>query len=155
MKDIRESEFFLEASLAIPGVGAVPLTGKLDRLDMKIDGSILVIDYKTGKARSENDIKGLTKNSTGDYYRQLIFYKLLLKKDGRYTMSEAALHFVEPNEKGDIITRRFTISDAEVEALEAELVSAAQAIADGSAFAAACDPAACDYCDLVGFLTRP
>ena len=152
MKDARESEFPIEASLAVPGVGAVPLTGKLDRLDMKTDGSVLVIDYKTGKVRSENDIKGRTKNSTGDYYRQLIFYKLLLKKDGRYAMNEAALHFIEPSEKGDIVTRRFTITDAEVEALEAELVSAAQAIADGSAFTAACNPARCDYCDLVGFL---
>jgi Superfamily I DNA and RNA helicases len=155
MKDIRESEFPIEVSLAVPGVGTVPLTGKLDRLDMKADGSVLVVDYKTGKVRSENDIKGRTKNSTGDYYRQLIFYKLLLKKDGRYATSEAELHFVEPNEKGDIVTRRFTISDAEVEALEAELVSAAQAIADGSAFTAACDPAVCDYCDLVGFLIPP
>ena len=155
MKDIRESEFPIEVSLAVPGVGTVPLTGKLDRLDMKADGSVLVVDYKTGKVRSENDIKGRTKNSTGDYYRQLIFYKLLLKKDGRYATSEAELHFVEPNEKGDIVTRRFTISDAEVEMLEAELVSAAQAIADGSAFTAACDPAVCDYCDLVGFLIPP
>ncbi len=154
MKDACESEFLIEVSLAVPGVGAVPLTGKLDRLDRKADGSVLVIDYKTGKARSENDIKGRTKNSTGDYYRQLVFYKLLLKKDGRYTTNEAALHFVEPNEKGDIIIRRFTISDAEVEALEAELVSAAQAIADGSAFTAACDSARCDYCDLAGLLLK-
>ncbi len=153
MKDARESEFLIEVPLFVPGVGDVPLTGKLDRLDMKADGTVLVIDYKTGKVRSENDIKGLTKNSTGDYYRQLVFYKLLLEKDGRYRMNEGALHFVEPNEKGDIIVRRFTITDGEVASLEAEIVRAAQAIANGSACTAACDPSACDYCDLVGFLS--
>ena len=152
MADVRESEFPLTVSLTVPGVGEVPLSGKLDRLDMRSDGTVAVIDYKTGKAKSENDIKGLTKSSDGGYYRQLVFYKLLLDKDGRYAMSEAALHFVEPDEKGKCITRAFVITDAEVAALEAELIAAAQKIADGSAFTAACDPESCDYCDLVGFL---
>ncbi|MDE2021459.1 MAG: ATP-dependent helicase [Patescibacteria group bacterium] len=154
MKDTRESEFSVKVSLEVPGVGAVPLTGKLDRLDIRKDGTVLVIDYKTGKARSENDIRGLTRSGDGGYYRQLVFYKLLLEKDGRYRMSEGALHFVEPNEKGDIIIRRFDITDAEVAALEKELMKAAQAIADGSAFAVPCDSAVCDYCDLVGFLRK-
>ncbi|HUY05166.1 MAG TPA: ATP-dependent DNA helicase [Candidatus Paceibacterota bacterium] len=152
MASVHESEFPLAVSLAVPGVGDVPLKGMLDRLDMKSDGTVAVIDYKTGKARSENDIKGLTKSSDGGYYRQLVFYKLLLDRDGRYTMSEAALHFVEPDEKGKCVTRAFTITDAEVAALEAELITAAQRIADGSAFTATCDPESCDYCDLVGFL---
>jgi DNA helicase-2/ATP-dependent DNA helicase PcrA len=154
MQDIRESEFLIKTSLAVPGVGDVPLTGKLDRLDIKEDGTVLVIDYKTGKAKSENDIKGLTKNGTGDFYRQLIFYKLLLQKDGRYHMNQGALHFVEPNEKGTIVTRTFTITDAEVHALEQELITASQAIADGSAFSTPCDPTTCTYCDLVAVLTK-
>ena len=152
MTAVHESEFPLSVSLAVPGVGEVPLSGKLDRLDMKSDGTVAVIDYKTGKAKSENDIKGLTKSSDGGYYRQLVFYKLLLDRDGRYTMNEAALHFVEPDEKGKCITRTFTITDAEVAALEVELIAAAQKIADGSAFTSVCDPDSCDYCDLVGFL---
>jgi hypothetical protein len=103
-------------------------------------------------AKSENEIKGLTKSSDGGYYRQLVFYKLLLDKDGRFKMNDGALHFVEPNEKGRCIIRHFTITDTEVAALEQELIEAAQAIADGSAFTASCDPESCDYCDLVGFL---
>ena len=152
MQSAHESEFSITVSLTVPGVGDVPLSGKLDRLDIKEDGTVAVIDYKTGKAKSENEIKGLTKSSDGGYYRQLVFYKLLLDKDGRFKMNEGALHFVEPNEKGKCIIRRFTITDAEVAALEAELIKAAQAIADGSAFIALCDPESCDYCDLVGFL---
>jgi len=149
---VHESELPITVSLAVPGVGDVPLSGKLDRLDRLADGTVTVIDYKTGKARSENDIKGLTKSSDGGYYRQLVFYKLLLDKDGRYAMSEAALHFVEPDEKGKCVIRKFAITSAETAALEAELVKAAQAIADGSAFTATCDPEKCSYCDLVGFL---
>ena len=152
MKNAHESEFSINVSLTVPGVGDVPLSGKLDRLDIKEDGTAEVIDYKTGKAKSENEIKGLTKSSDGGYYRQLVFYKLLLDKDGRFKMNDGALHFVEPNEKGKCIIRRFRITSEEVAALEAELIVAAQAISDGSAFTAVCDPESCEYCDLVGFL---
>lgn len=152
MTHVHESEFSVTASITVPGVGEVPLKGALDRLDLLPDGTVSVIDYKTGKARSENDIKGLTKSSDGGYYRQLVFYKLLLDKDGRYTMNEGALHFVEPDEKGRCVTRTFTITGAEVAALEVELIEAAKHIADGSAFTAACNPEKCNYCDLVGFL---
>lgn len=154
MPATHESEISLTMTLTVPGVGDVPLSGKLDRLDILADGTVAVIDYKTGKARSENDIKGLTKSGDAGYYRQLVFYKLLLDKDGRYAMRDAALHFVEPDEKGKCIIRHFVITDAEVAGLEAELIEAAQHIADGSAFTAACDPEKCDYCDLVGFLTK-
>lgn len=149
---IHESEFSIHVSLSVPGIGDIPLGGKLDRLDVLPDGTVAVIDYKTGKAKSENDIRGLTASGDGHYYRQLVFYKLLLAKDGRYAMSEGALHFVEPDEKGKCIIRRFVITDAEVAALESDLIEAAKHIADGSAFTSVCDPEQCDYCDLVWFL---
>ncbi len=152
MKNIKESEFPIHTSLTVPGVGEVPLSGKLDRLDRNEDGTILVIDYKTGKAKSENDIRGATKSSDGNYYRQLVFYKLLLDKDGRYTMNKGALHFVEPNEKGKCVVREFTITNAEVFELETQLIEAAQKIANGEAFTTSCDPKHCDYCSLVSFL---
>lgn len=154
MAHVRESEFSITTSLTVPGVGEVPLSGKLDRLDIFADGTVSVIDYKTGKTKSENEIRGLTKSSDGSYYRQLVFYKLLLERDGRYQMSEAALHFVEPGDTGKCIVRKFTITSTEVAALEAELVSVAQSIADGSCFTASCDPTSCDYCDLVEFLVQ-
>lgn len=147
-----ESEFSISTSLSVSGVGEVPLSGKLDRFDIQSDGTVVVIDYKTGSAKSENEIRGLTKSSDGNYYRQLVFYKLLLDKDGRYTMREGALHFVEPDEKGKCVVRRFTILDSDVQALESDLIQSAQAIADGSAFTQICDPKQCDYCDLVSFL---
>lgn len=152
MGTVHESEFLVHALLSVPGVGEVPLSGKLDRLDLANDGTVTVIDYKTGKAKSENDIKGVTKSSDGGYYRQLVFYKLLLQKDGRYQMRDAALHFVEPDIKGKCVTRTFVITDEEVAALEVELTAAAKAIASGEAFKVACDPTACDYCTLVEML---
>jgi len=126
MERIKESEFSINISLTVPNVGEVPLSGKFDRLDVFEDGTILVIDYKTGEAKSENDIRGATKSSNGNYYRQLVFYKLLIDRDGRYTMNKGALHFVEPNARGECIKREFTITNDEVLELEKELIEAAQ-----------------------------
>jgi hypothetical protein len=84
----------------VPGVGDIPISGKLDRLDKKADGTVTVIDYKTGKAKSENEIRGLTQSSDGGYYRQLVFYKLLLNSlYGKFAESEEKQAIiVHPNE---------------------------------------------------------
>jgi len=150
---LREAEMSVRIPLSIPGVGEIILSGKLDRLDVLPNGSVVVIDYKTGKSKTENEIKGLTQNGNSDYYRQLVFYKLLLEKDGRYKMTHGALHFVEPDQTGKIVTREFSITDEEVRELEAQIILAAKHISDGSAFKdLVCDPEVCDYCDLVALL---
>jgi|CXWL01.1.fsa_nt_gi DNA helicase-2/ATP-dependent DNA helicase PcrA len=155
MHHVRESEMAVSVPLEVPGVGEITLSGKLDRLDVLADGSVVVVDYKTGASKSENDIRGFTQSGNGDYYRQLVFYKLLLEKDGRYNMTRGALHFVEPDEKGKCIVREFIITDEEVQSFEKELITAAQAIADGSAFANFdCDSTTGDYCDLVQLLGK-
>jgi DNA helicase-2/ATP-dependent DNA helicase PcrA len=67
----------------------------LDKLEF-IDGDIVnVVDYKTGKPKTRNELMGETKNANGDYYRQLVFYKLLLKywNDGKYNMQSGIIDF--------------------------------------------------------------
>lgn len=134
MNNIVKVEFPVTVPFTIEGVGTITLSGKLDRMDGKEGTPVVVIDYKTGKAKSENDIKGDTKNGTGDYYRQLVFYKMLLARDGRYTMGKGALHFVEPNDSEKIVVREFVITDEEVQELEKELSEAGQNIVSGAAF---------------------
>jgi DNA helicase II / ATP-dependent DNA helicase PcrA len=145
---ICKTELPISVPFRVEGVGEIILSGKLDRLDVLADGSVTVVDYKTGSAKSENEIRGLTSTSNGDYYRQLVFYKLLLTRDGRYTMNKGALHFVEPDEKGKCVIREFIISDEEVHSLEQELTDAAKAIADGSVFEKGVERDECDYFDL-------
>jgi ATP-dependent helicase/DNAse subunit B len=133
-------EFPVSVPFEVEGVGTITLSGKLDRIDGGEGTPVTVIDYKTGSAKSENDIRGLTKESNGDYYRQLVFYKLLLDRDGRHKMGTGALHFVEPTDSGKIVIREFVITDEEVKELEQELAKAAQAIVSGEAFKTAPDP---------------
>lgn len=78
----------------------IPITGKLDKIE-KIQGpgrGVRIVDYKTSKAAlSVNAIKGRTKSSRGEYWRQVLFYRLLLDSDPAlgYQFDEAAFDFVE------------------------------------------------------------
>lgn len=103
----------------------IKLTGVLDKLEF-IDGSqglVTVVDYKTGKPKTEGQVKGTTKDSNGEYYRQLVFYKLLLKyfADGKMKMKSGVLEFVEPDDKGNFRRHEFDIPDEDVFKLEDEI----------------------------------
>ncbi len=115
----------------------IQLTGKIDRLDWidKDKRLVKVIDYKTGKPKSDNFIKGLTKGSDlsereqelpetikAPYQRQLVFYKLLCKLDRTFnaTVVSGAFDFVEPanKETGAVVTRELEITDEAVDDLK-------------------------------------
>lgn len=134
----------------------LPLTGKLDRLDIGEDGvAYQVVDYKTGKPKSRNVIEGKTASSDGGYKRQLVFYALLLSlyDDERYKCNTGVLSFVEPDAKGVIHEEVFTITDQEVEELKEEIIAAAQEIVSGSFLQEPCDEKNSEYCHLVQLLT--
>ena len=61
------------------------------------NGEILVIDFKSSKRKTKNDILGLTKNSEGGLGRQIKFYKFLWESSGREgRVASAILHFLTP-----------------------------------------------------------
>lgn len=57
-------------------VAGIPISGKIDRIDDRGDGSLLVIDYKTGRC-SLNDLKGYRMKEP-----QLLIYACLLQQQG-------------------------------------------------------------------------
>jgi len=59
----------------------IPLSGKIDKVEHIDATTVRVVDYKTGRPKSENDIKGLTAKADKGYFYQLQFYKLLLELD--------------------------------------------------------------------------
>lgn len=96
--------------------GAIPITGKLDKIE-PISGSkhVRVVDYKTGRVRSRNEIEGNTSSSDRDYKYQLIFYTILAEADPffPYTIGEAALAFVDDDKRFTV--ESFTITQEEKE----------------------------------------
>jgi DNA helicase-2/ATP-dependent DNA helicase PcrA len=101
----------------------IPLTGKIDRIDL-IDQSaktIRVVDYKTGQAKTRNQILGETREANKDYLRQLVFYKLLTGLDRQFPLKvkETVLDFVEPNKKsGKFKQEKFIVTDEQVKELK-------------------------------------
>jgi len=138
--------------------GAPRLTGVLDKLEFQNGGHthVTVIDYKTGKPKTEGQVKGTTKDSEGDYYRQLVFYKLLLKyfADGKMVMDKGVLEFIEPDDKGAFRRYEFEISDQEVEELEKEITRVVDEIRNLSFWDEEVNENAEEYTSLVESLKR-
>lgn len=96
------------------------LTGILDKLEL-VDpaaNAVRVIDYKTGRARSRNEIEGKTAKADQDYKRQLVFYQLLSELDRQfpYKVVETGLAFVDDD--GRFPIEKFEITGEEVEELK-------------------------------------
>ena len=129
----------------------IMINGKLDNI-ISLDSSnnVNVIDYKTGKPKSRNEIEGLTKTSTGDYKRQLVFYNLLLNyyQDGKFNMVAGEINFIEPDSKGNYRKELFDINPEGVAELEKQIKAVVKEILSLSFWDKTCDDPKCEYCKL-------
>ena len=121
------------------------LKGQLDKIELLNDREVNVVDYKTGKKKSQ---------SKENYHRQLVFYKLLLNLDQkenttkRFIMKSGELDFIEPDDKGRYKKDVFEITDAEVEELTALVKEKAQEIYSLTFWDKTCGEKDCEYCTL-------
>jgi DNA helicase-2/ATP-dependent DNA helicase PcrA len=150
-------EFSVSVTLptGLPDFPEVVLTGKIDRLDFDGKGNVIqVVDYKTGKPKTRNEIEGKTQSSNGDYKRQLTFYALLLSlyDDARYACRIGRLSFIEPDAKGVIHEEVFEVAHEEIDDLKKEIIRVAGEIITGSFLNEPCDEKKSDYCHLVKML---
>jgi DNA helicase-2/ATP-dependent DNA helicase PcrA len=130
--------------------------GKIDRIEFigtatpnsEDKEPVRVIDYKTGKPKTRNEIEGNTASSDGNYKRQLVFYKLLLDKEGKRSMHNGAIQFIEPDDKGKLHREEFEITPGEVKVLEAQVMQVAKEILDLSFWDKGCHDKDCKYCEL-------
>ncbi len=96
-------------------LGDVPLKGTIDRIDLDHSDSAkaTIIDFKTGKPKTENQIR-----EEGDYFRQLTFYALLMELGmPMYEPVGYVLDFVGEGTEHPI-ERKFLISQSEKEELK-------------------------------------
>ena len=147
------TELSLTAQFQHPEGFSFPLRGMLDRVDLVEEGGVRVVDYKTGKPKSRNHIEGRTKaQGAGDYYRQLVFYRLLWQRAHRNepAMAHAAIEFVEPDARGVVRTPYVaSITDEEVARLEEEIAAAARRIYHLEFLRDPCDARTTSFCPLV------
>lgn len=112
------------------------LTGRIDKVEMidEKEKTVRVIDYKTGKSKTHNEIEGKTASADlsdrerllpesirGSYKRQLLFYRLLADLDQTFSfkVEEGVFDFVEPDARtGKFTQRSFIIKDEDVDDLK-------------------------------------
>jgi DNA helicase-2/ATP-dependent DNA helicase PcrA len=145
-----EAEIPVEAPITLDDGTTFMLRGKLDRIDPLSGNTVRVIDYKTGKQKSRNALMGETKDSDGNYYRQLIAYKLLLAgAPAARHMTEGVIEFVEPDETtGKLRKESFDITQEEADELLDVIKLAAQEIMTLSFWDEHCDNEECEWCEL-------
>jgi DNA helicase-2/ATP-dependent DNA helicase PcrA len=133
-------------------VKGVPLKGKLDKLEF--DGrSVNVVDYKTGdpdkaipklKGPNDKDPNG------GDYWRQAVFYKILVdnygQKDWKVVSSE--FDFIEPDKKKNYRKEKVIITEADITTVTQQISIAWQKIQDHD-FYTGCGKEDCHWCNFV------
>lgn len=89
------------------GAKEAHVTGKIDRISELSGSRVEVIDYKTGKPKSEwKATTDYDKIKLYEYERQLMFYHILLEHarelGKKYTFGKGTLQFVEPLKNGSI-----------------------------------------------------
>ena len=71
-------------------VGDYTISGRIDRADRLADGTLEIIDYKTGKAKSQRDV---------DKDMQLQIYAIATKECFNQKSSKLTLYFLDADEK--------------------------------------------------------
>ncbi|HEY4521750.1 MAG TPA: ATP-dependent DNA helicase [Candidatus Paceibacterota bacterium] len=143
-----------ELNIKISFAPGITLKGQLDKLEFLENNKVNVVDYKTGKAKTRNEIEGLTKNSNGDIKRQLVFYNLLLNKyksiagRSKFEMVSGEVDFVEPDEKGRNRKEKFVITPNEITELESVIKKTANEITSLSFINKRCLDKKCEWCAL-------
>ncbi|MFM2048110.1 MAG: hypothetical protein RI955_658 [Bacteroidota bacterium] len=135
-------------------IDGVPLKGKIDKIEF--DGNnCTVIDYKTGNAK--HSIKdSLTPPSDkqpngGDYWRQMIFYKLLIDNYpfNTWKMVEGIFDFIEKNEETKAFVRhKVIITPDDVKIVRTQIKDSYQKIMNHE-FAKGCNEEKCQWCNFV------
>ncbi|MFN0275972.1 MAG: ATP-dependent helicase [Chitinophagales bacterium] len=142
----------LERNIQVSLPDGIPLKGKLDKLEF--DGKqVNIVDYKTGdpekgitkiKGPSEKDPKG------GDYWRQAVFYKILLDN---YTIKEwkavsSEFDFIEPDKKKKYKREKLFIQPEDITSVTQQIKTVWGKI-QAHDFYTGCGKPECHWCNFV------
>ena len=133
-------------------VRGVPLKGKLDKLEFQ-GKEVNVVDYKTGdvdRAReklappSEKDPNG------GDYWRQAVFYKILVDsyEQKEWKVASTEFDFVEPDKKKDYRKMKIMITPEDTTTVTQQIVQTWHKIQNRE-FYTGCGNPDCHWCNFV------
>jgi DNA helicase-2/ATP-dependent DNA helicase PcrA len=100
-------------------IEGVPVRGIIDKIEFRADGTAHIVDYKTGKLKEEKLRRPTPRYPYGgDYWRQLVFYKLLYEnyRAQLVRVTTGEISSVETDTRGQFKNRtyHFETKDADI-----------------------------------------
>lgn len=143
-------------------IEGVPINGIIDKIEFDgFKGN--VVDYKTGKPENlkkyqkmerptdkwKKDIPSFTEQYGGDYWRQAVFYKLLVDNDRRnpWTVVSTEFDLIEPNNKNGFQKEKVVITPEDLAAVRQQIKQAYEGIMHKSF--EGCGEENCEWCNWV------
>jgi DNA helicase-2/ATP-dependent DNA helicase PcrA len=129
----------------------IPLKGAIDKIEFN-GKQVVVVDYKTGNIENARE-KLLAPNDKnplgGDYWRQAVFYKILLNHHPKnWEVVSAEFDFVEPNKKKQFEKIALAISDADLTTVGQQIEMVWEKIQNKD-FYTGCGKEDCHWCNFV------
>ncbi|MBI1833587.1 MAG: ATP-dependent helicase [Candidatus Andersenbacteria bacterium] len=96
-------------------VDGVPITGKIDKIELINDKEVNVVDYKTGAPEKA----AVRLKPGGDYHRQIVFYKLLAEQspEFKYDVISGEVDFIRPTKSGKFVKKKIEVTGKDLEEL--------------------------------------
>ncbi len=133
-------------------VHGVPLKGKLDKLEFN-GREVNVVDYKSGNvdnARPKLDPPNDKQPNGGDYWRQAVFYKLLVENAAQkeWTVVSTEFDFVEPDKNKKYQKKKIVISPADTQTVLNQVTDTWKKIQNRE-FYKGCGKEECHWCNFI------
>ncbi len=144
------SEYSINTELS-----GVAVTGQMDKIEILSDGSARITDYKTGNPSNPWTSKKLERPSDknnflgGDYWRQMVFYSLLLENDPskKWQLGECVIDFVEPQKDGAYLRKTFIITKEDQQLVREQIAQSFERILKMDF--SGCHEETCVWCNLM------
>ena len=156
-KNINQLEKFVVVERRISNVvvKGIPIKGAIDKIEFN-GKDVNVVDYKTGdyekakKIKKQFDPPNDKNENGGDYWRQAVFYKILIDnyqlKDWKVISTE--FDFIEPNKKKEYFKEKIIISDADIATVTNQIETVWHKIQTRD-FYTGCGKEECHWCNFV------
>jgi len=125
---------FLEKDFVFK-IGGESIKGQIDRVDQLADGTLEIVDYKTGNPKEKLEWKDK---------RQLILYQLFLEDYLKVKVSTLSYYYLENGEKVSFVSK-----PKDIEKLQLEIIEEIKAIKSLD-FTPTPDSIKCQFCDFRG-----
>jgi DNA helicase-2/ATP-dependent DNA helicase PcrA len=134
-------------------VHGIPLKGKIDKLEYLGSDEVNIVDYKTGDleyAKAKLCLPCDKEPNGGDYWRQAVFYKILLDHYAgrKWNAISFEFDFIEPDKRGDYLRRKVVVQPEDITTVTQQIIAVWNKIQQHE-FYTGCGKPDCHWCNFV------